>query len=91
LAFVTFRKVGYLTASADHPYVVGVAPDPGGGHSPTGENMKFLPIIVGVIAAALLLIGHLVQSLTVLNYIGTLLIIALVIILARGLSQRSSA
>jgi hypothetical protein len=53
--------------------------------------MKFLPIIVGVIAAALLLIGHLVQSLTVLNYIGTLLIIVLVIILARGLSERSSA
>ena len=53
--------------------------------------MKFLPIIVGVIAAVLLLIGHLVQSLTVLNYIGTLLIIAPVIILARGLSQRSSA
>jgi hypothetical protein len=53
--------------------------------------MKFLPIIVGVIAAALLLIGHLVQSLTVLNYIGTLLVIVLVIILARGLSERSSA
>lgn len=53
--------------------------------------MKFLPIIVGVIAAVLLLIGHLVQSLIVLNYIGTLLIIALVIILARGLSERSSA
>jgi hypothetical protein len=53
--------------------------------------MKFLPIIVGVIAAVLLLIGHLVQSLTVLNYIGTLLVIVLVIILARGLSERSSA
>jgi hypothetical protein len=53
--------------------------------------MKFLPIIVGVIAAALLLIGHLVQSLTVLNYIGTLLVIVLVIILARGLTERSSA
>ncbi|MBG6109038.1 hypothetical protein [Frigoribacterium sp. CG_9.8] len=52
--------------------------------------MKFLPIIVGVIAAVLLLIGHLVQSLTVLNYIGTLLVIVLVIILARGLSERSS-
>ena len=32
--------------------------------------MKFLPIIVGVIAAVLLLIGHLVQSLSVLSYIG---------------------
>jgi len=53
--------------------------------------MKFLPIIVGVIAAALLLIGHLVQSLSVLSYIGTLLIIVLVIILARGLTDRSSA
>jgi hypothetical protein len=53
--------------------------------------MKFLPIIVGAIAAVLLLIGHLVQSLTVLNYIGTLLIIVLVIILARGLTERSSA
>ena len=47
--------------------------------------MKFLPIIVGVIAAVLLLIGHLAQSLSVLSYIGTLLIIVLVIILARGL------
>jgi hypothetical protein len=53
--------------------------------------MKFLPIIVGITAAVLLLIGHLVQSLTVLNYIGTLLIIALFIILARGLTERSSA
>ena len=53
--------------------------------------MKFLPIIVGVIAAVLLLIGHLVQSLGVLSYIGTLLIIVLVIILARGLTDRSSA
>ena len=53
--------------------------------------MKFLPIIVGVIAAVLLLIGHLVQSLSVLSYIGTLLIIVLVIILARGLTDRSIA
>jgi hypothetical protein len=53
--------------------------------------MKFLPIIVGVIAVVLLLIGHLVQSLAVLNYIGTLLVIVLVIILARGLTERSSA
>ena len=53
--------------------------------------MKFLPIIVGVIAAVLLLIGHLVQTLSVLSYIGTLLIIVLVIILARGLIARSSA
>ena len=53
--------------------------------------MKFLPIIVGVIAVVLLLIGHLVQSLGVLSYIGTLLIIVLVIILARGLTDRSSA
>ena len=53
--------------------------------------MKFLPIIVGVIAAVLLLIGHLAQSLSVLSYIGTLLIIVLVIILARGLTNRSSA
>jgi len=53
--------------------------------------MKFLPIIVGVIAVVLLLIGHLVQSLGVLSYIGTLLIIVLVIILARGLTDRLSA
>ena len=53
--------------------------------------MKFLPIIVGVIAVVLLLIGHLVQSLSVLSYIGTLLIIVLVIILARGLTAWSSA
>ena len=53
--------------------------------------MKFLPIIVGVISAVLLLIGHLVQSLSVLSYIGTLLIIVLVIIFARGLTDRSSA
>ena len=53
--------------------------------------MKFLPIIVGVIAAVLLLIGHLVQSLSVLSDIGTLLIIVLVVILARGLVARSSA
>ena len=53
--------------------------------------MKFLPIIVGVIAAVLLLIGHLVQSLSVLSYIGTLLIIVLVVILARGSTERSSA
>ena len=53
--------------------------------------MKFLPIIVGVIAAVLLPIGHLVQSLSVLSYIGTLLLIVLVIILARGLKDRSSA
>jgi hypothetical protein len=50
-----------------------------------------LPIIVGVIAAVLLLVGHLVQSLNVLNYIGTLLVIVLIVILARGLSARSSA
>jgi hypothetical protein len=51
-----------------------------------------LPIIVGVIAAVLLLlVGHLVQSLNVLNYIGTLLVIVLIAILARGLSARSSA
>ena len=53
--------------------------------------MKFLPIIVGVIAAVVLLVGHLVQSLSVLSYIGTLLTIVLVIILARGLTGRSSA
>ena len=53
--------------------------------------MKFLPIIVGVIAAVLLLIGHLVQSLSVLSYIGTLLMIVLVVILARGFTERSSA
>jgi len=53
--------------------------------------MKFLPIIVGVIAAVLLLIGHLVHSLSVLSYIGTLLIVVLVIILAKGLTDRSSA
>ena len=53
--------------------------------------MKFLPIIVGAIAAVLLLIGHLVQSLIVLSYIGTLLLIVLVIILARGFKDRSSA
>ena len=53
--------------------------------------MKFLPIIVGVIAAVMLLIGHLVQSLSVLSYLGTLLIIVLVFILARGLTDRSSA
>lgn len=53
--------------------------------------MKFLPIIVGVIAAVLLLTGHLVQSLSVLSYIGTLLTIVLVIILARGFTDRSSA
>jgi hypothetical protein len=50
-----------------------------------------LPIIVGLIAAVLLLVGHLVQSLNVLNYIGTLLVIVLIVILARGLSARSSA
>ena len=53
--------------------------------------MKFLPIVVGVIAAVLLLIGHLAQSLSVLSYVGTLLIIVLVIILARGLTDRSIA
>ena len=53
--------------------------------------MKFLPIIVGVIAAVLLLVGHLVQSLSVLSYTGTLLTIVLVIILGRGLTGRSSA
>jgi hypothetical protein len=53
--------------------------------------MKFLPIIVGVIAAALLLTGHLVQSLSVLSYLGTLLLIVLVIILARGLTVRSNS
>jgi len=53
--------------------------------------MKFLPIVVGVIAAALLLIGHLVQSLSVLSSVGTLLIIVLVVILARGLTDRLSA
>ncbi len=52
--------------------------------------MKILPIIIGVIAAVLLLTGHLVQSLNVLSYIGTLLVIALIVILARGLSGRSS-
>lgn len=53
--------------------------------------MKFLPIIVGVIAVVLLLIGHLVQSLSVLSFIGRLLIMVLVIILARGLTDRLSA
>ena len=53
--------------------------------------MKFLPIIIGVIAAVTLLIGHLVQSLSVLSYIGTLLTIVLVMILAGGLKDRSSA
>ena len=53
--------------------------------------MKFLPIVVGVIAAVLLLIGHPGQSLSVLSYVGTLLIIVLVIILARGLTDRLSA
>ena len=53
--------------------------------------MKFLPIIVGVIAAVTLLIGHLVQSLSVLSLLGTLLLIVLVFILARGFTDRSSA
>ena len=53
--------------------------------------MKFLPIVVGVIAALLLLIGHLVQSLSVLSLLGTLLLIVLVFILARGYTDRSSA
>jgi len=52
--------------------------------------MKILPIIIGVIAVVLLLTGHLVQSLNVLSYIGTLLVIVLIVILARGLSGRSS-
>ena len=52
---------------------------------------KFLPNVVGVIAAMLLLIGHLVQSSSVLSFIGTLLTIVLVIILARGLTDRLSA
>ena len=53
--------------------------------------MKFLPIVVGVIATVLLLIGHLVQFLSVLSFIGTLLITVLVIILARGITDRLSA
>jgi len=71
-------------------YGDGVAPDPGGGQSPTGENMKILPIIIGVIAVVLLLAGLLAQSLNVLSYIGTLLVIVLIVILARGLSGRPS-
>ena len=52
--------------------------------------MKILPIIIGVIAVVFLLTGHLVQSLNVLSYIGILLVIVLIVILARGLSGRSS-
>jgi len=51
--------------------------------------MKILPIIIGVIAV-MLLTGHLAQSLNVLSYIGTLLVIVLIVIFARGLSGRSS-
>jgi len=65
-------------------------PASGGGQSPTGENMTILPIIIGVIAVVLLMTGHLAQSLNVLSYIGTLLVIVLIVILARGLSGRSS-
>lgn len=52
--------------------------------------MKILPIIIGVIAVVLLLTGLLAQSLNVLSYIGTLLVIVLIVIFARGLSGRSS-
>jgi len=53
--------------------------------------MKILPIIIGVIAVVLLLLtSHLAQSLNVLSYIGTLLVIVLIVILARGLSGRPS-
>jgi len=52
--------------------------------------MKILPIIIGVIAVVLLLTGLLAQSLNVLSYIGTLLVIVLIVILARGLSGRPS-
>jgi len=38
----------------------------------------------------MLLTGHLAQSLNVLSYIGTLLVIVLIVIFARGLSGRSS-
>ena len=52
--------------------------------------MKILPIIICVIAVVLLLAGLLAQSLNVLSYIGTLLVIVLIVILARGLSGRPS-
>ena len=52
--------------------------------------MKLLPIIIGAVAVVLLLTGHLVQSLNVLSYLGTLLMIALIVILARNYSGRSS-
>ena len=52
--------------------------------------MRILPIIVGAVAVVLLLTGHLVQSLNVLSYIGTLLVIALIVILAKDFSGRSS-
>ncbi len=52
--------------------------------------MKILPIIVGVIAVVLQLTGHIVQTLDALSYIGTLLIIVLIVLLARGLPGRSS-
>lgn len=52
--------------------------------------MKILPIIIGVIAVVLVLTGLLAQSLNVLSYIGTLLVIVLIVIFARGLSGRPS-
>lgn len=51
--------------------------------------MKILPIIVGVAGAVLLVAGHAVKSLNFLNYPGTLLIVLVIVLLAKGLSDRS--